>query len=366
MNSPSMISRPVAAALAVLGVTSPACQGPLEIRYETEHLRVGTSFEEPLCRGYLDHLELVVTTAEQTLGTDLESPVNVYLWSDQDWVSSEWCDTAKLGCFSNNSTYGTTFSVDHELVHAVIDTIGQPAPFWEEGTAEGFQRERVSFADTAPVSNLELDIPELSYDASAMFARWLFETYGPDKYRALLRHPGEAREALESVYGVTAEEAQEEYFSSAPHSYGAMVTCEHAELAAAGEREWLETIDLDCDHKHVWGGPYGMAAFRVLDISERGHYQVLTQAESFLIGRCKDETLDYLPLEGDPAEGDIPPITAAMPDQFVRWFPGGEEPILLELVPGRYEVSIGQGDFEPRTYELSVRLAPGPVPTTPG
>ena len=63
-----------AVAVAALGVSVAACQEPLEIRYETEHLRIGTNFDEPLCRGDLDHFELVLTTAETALGADVTVP----------------------------------------------------------------------------------------------------------------------------------------------------------------------------------------------------------------------------------------------------------------------------------------------------
>jgi hypothetical protein len=52
--------------------------------------------------------------------------------------------------------------------------------------------------------------------------------------------------------------------------------------------EWSETIDIDCDNPYVHGGPYGMAADRVLTITERADYTFSTTAEGGVISACRD------------------------------------------------------------------------------
>lgn len=366
MSSSPTTGRPLAAALAALGVSSflLACQGPHEIRYETQHLRIGTDFDEPLCRGYLDHLELVVTTTETALAADVDKPIEVYLWSDLTWDAEGLCDADDgLGCFERGVVYSGLYTADHEIIHGVIHAFADPASFWDEGTASGFS-ERTRFSRSPPVPNLELDLPELSYGASSAFARWLFETRGPELYQELIRHRGGGRDAFESVYDMTAEEAQEEYFETSPYSYGVLVACEHAALPSVGPREWAESIDLDCDNEHVWGGPYGMGARRVMEISERGFYSFSTTADVLTIARCQDVDLDEPPVLGDPAMGDVPFMTPTFPE-FSVWFSGSDGPVSYDLAPGRYEVIASQAGHEPHTYEVTVTADPGPVPQTP-
>lgn len=352
------------AAWGTMAATS--CQAPLELRYETEHLRIGTSFEEPLCQGNLDHLELVVTAAEVTLATTLDSPVDVYIWTQEEFAEQDWCGDQNTGCYSNGVIYTSLESTEHELIHAVVDSFSKkPAAFWSEGVAEALETDRLLFTSSAPSDNLELEDLYRGYNTAGMFSRWLLETQGADKIRALLVARGDAREVFEATYDMSLKEAEDAYFATAPYSYGAFVACEHPALTQIGDLEWSESVDVDCSMKHVFGGPYGVGVQRVLEISERGVYDFVTSAPSVTIGRCMDEDLEMAPVDGDPANGDIPPLSRVFPEQFVRGFSGGAEPISLDLAPGRYEISLNQSGLEPHTYEVTVSPSVGPIPLIP-
>ena len=358
---------PVAATatpLLVVTLLLVACEQLPEIQYETEHLRIATNFNEPLCQGDLDHLELVVSTLEAQLDTKLGRPVDLYLWDDvsDSSASPGWCrnDTG-LGCYKNGVVYSGQLAVDHELVHAVVATIGAPATFWGEGAAEALQSHRTIFNWSAPTANLNLDSPQLSYLTAGHFSRWLLETHGLASYRALLRAPGSAQKAFESTYGMTIEDAEAQYFDQAPHSYGALISCDHAELPQTGDLRWSESIDIDCDNADVHGGPLGMGAYRVLTILERGHYAFSTSAATGVIARCPDEDYELPPTINDPAFGDLPPLTGG----FARVFAGDGEMTVLDLAPGRYKVAAGFLDHEARTAQLDVSAATGPIPQTP-
>lgn len=344
-----------------------ACNERPEIRYETEHLRVGTDFDAPLCRGDLEHMELVIATVEAELATSLDEKVDVYLWATEDWPpEQEWCrgmhDTS---CFKGSAIYSSLVSLDHELVHAVAATVGWPAPIWREGAAVALQSERTQFGLTAPVDNLDLDVPELDYRTAGAFARWLLETHGPERFRELMRSKGDARKAFESVYDISVEAAQEAYFADSPYSYVPLIACEHPELEQIEGLRWSESIDLDCDAAGTYGGPYGMGTYRVVTIAERGHYAISTSAPSATISRCPDEDLESFPEASSSVYGDIPPLTREFPQRFVRALAGNEEPELLDLAPGRYELSIVFEDHEPHQAQLDVRAAEGPVPVSP-
>lgn len=361
-----MQSKPTSC-VVVLALASTACEPLPKLTYETEHLRIGTAFDQPLCRGNLDHLEQVITTAETQLQTNVKGPIDVYLWDPLEWsIDPGWCAGELSGCYSPGRVYSSPWAVDHELVHAVVATLrNYPAPFWSEGAAEALQSARTFWSGSSPIDNLHLDSPQFSYRTAGHFSRWLLETRGPELYRALLSSPRGTRAAFEETYGMTLEAAQAQYFETAPYSYGAIVSCDHPVLEQRGDREWAETIDIDCDAVGVRAGPVGMGAMRVLTITQRGYYDLWTSAEIGVIGRCNDVVLESPPIPNDPSEGDVPPITEMFIEQFFTRFSADGEPTSLDLVPGRYEISVGFNDFEPRTVELEIAASAGPIPQTP-
>lgn len=351
-----------AASLCILAATACGEEFP-EIRYETEHLRIGTTFDAPLCRGDLEHYEQVIANTEQLLATTVNQAVEVYLWNHLESTTSPgWCSSSSAnGCFEDGIVYADHSSIDHELVHAVVATFAEPTRFWNEGAAEALQSAPTVFGSSAPVDNLDLVAPQLSYSTAGHFSRWLLETYGLDRYRELLRAPGSSREAFESTYGMSVEDAQEQYLAEAPHSYGALLSCDHPDLPQTGEHRWSEAVEVDCSSPDVRSVPTGMGVYRVLTISERGFYELSTTAEAGVIKSCYDEERKTPISHGDPDYGDVPPASGG----FAQLFAGeGGKPV-LELVPGRYEIAVGHAGHEPRSAELEVRAAPGPVPQTP-
>lgn len=345
-----------------------ACEPLPELTYETEHLRLGTAFDQPLCRGDLDHFERVITTVETQLQTTVEDPIEVYLWDSLQWGADPgWCTGDLYGCYRSSKVYSSLDSIDHELVHAVVATLpNDSARFWDEGAAEALQSARTFWGRSAPIDNLDLDRSQPAYRVAGHFSRWLLETRGPELYRMLLSSPRGARAAFEETYNMTLETAQAEFFEAAPYSYGALVSCDHPDLEQQDTLEWTETIDVDCDAVGVRAGPFGIGAFRVLTIVERMHYDLSTSAEFGIIGRCNDVELESpASPEPDPALGDVPPITTAFIEQYVVRFGADGETTTLDLVPGRYEVSLGSNDFERRTVEVAITASAGPVPQTP-
>lgn len=353
-----------ASAISALVLVGDGCEAKLEIRYETAHLRIATDFDAPLCQGDLDHYERVLATLEEQLATSVDGQWEVHLWDLADYPGSTpgWCDVELAsGCVQDGIIYAELASIDHELVHIVTEVLG-PLPFWDEGAATGLQSKPTVFGWSAPVDNLDLEAPYLNYNTAGHFSRWLLETQGLESYRELLRAPGTAREAFESSYGMSMEAAQEQYYAEAPYSYGALLSCDHPELPNTAELRWSETIELECGNSDIHGSPRGMAALRVLTVTERGYYELTTSADSGAIRHCRDETL-AAPVEyGDPNYGDVAPSDGGSGQVFAG--PGGMS--VLELLPGRYELGVGYADFEARTVELEVRAAPGPVPQTPG
>jgi hypothetical protein len=344
-------------ALLAFTLLTVACEQLPEIRYETEHLRIGTNYDAPLCRGDLDHFELVVTTLEERLGTTVTEPVTVYLWDENPgWCTSEYAS----GCFRDGVVYGDALSVDHELVHAVIATFASPAALWNEGAAEALQSDRTLRGSSTPVANLDRTTLEVDYLTAGHFSRWLVETRGIETYRSLLRAGGSARVAFEDTYAMTIEDAQAQYLSEAPYSYGALIGCEHPELPQVDALTWSDTLEVDCANADVHATTGGLGAFRVLTITARDDYAFSTSAALGVISRCDDEDLASPPMTDDPEFADVPPITDAFVYQYTRIFGADGEVTVLDLVPGRYEVAVGSLDYEARTERLDVTATSGP------
>jgi hypothetical protein len=336
--------------LVTAGLLASACEQRSKFRYETQHLRIATDFEEPLCRGDLDHYERVIATLESELDTTVEGTVDVHLW-DLRMAPPGWCELENAsGCFGDGVVYADQLSIDHELVHVVVATVGDPAAFWSEGAAVSLQSDRTILNGSTPVENLDLEAPLLDYQTAGHFSRWLLETWGIERYRALLRASGSAQATFEQTYDITIEEAQQQYFAEAPYSYGAFITCDYPDIPQIGNMRWSERIEIDCDNPYVYGGPIGIGAYRVLTITEAGNYTFLTSAEAGLISACPDQDFETEPMAGDPALGDVPPLTGG----FMLEFEGEGVPRTLELIPGRYELAVGYSDYEARTAQLDV------------
>lgn len=191
----------------------------------------------------------------------------------------------------------------------------------------------------------------------------MLETYGEQSYRALLRHPGDGRQAFEETYDLSIEDAEALYFDEAPHSYGALISCQYPDLPSVGELSWSEQIDINCALPHVYGGTFGLKAKRVLTISERGAYSISTTAEGGVLMRCQDETYSAPPsLEDSEIYGDAPAYTLMYINKYMIPLPGGGEPMVLDLTPGRYELLVGYPSYEPRQARVDVIAVPARAP----
>ena len=343
-----------------------ACQERPPISYETEHLRVGTSFDEPLCQGDLDHMESVISTVEAELDVRMDERVKVYLWPITQWPpSSGICDTdVSIGCATRGKIYSSMVALDHELVHVVIaNTLGWPKPFWSEGVAVALEPERTLFGLTAPVDGLDLERPD--YRTAGHFSRYLLETYGAAKFRELLGRSGSARKAFERTYGMSAEDAQRDYFEDAPWSYAPLIGCQSESLAPDGAFVWSEEVEIDCGDAKTYGGPTGVRTYRNVVIAERGQYAISTTAENLLISQCPDENLALAISGEEPEFGDIPPVTSFIPTRYFRALSGDGEVTVLDLAPGRYELGVAFFDHDIYTAMIDVWAYEGPLPQVP-
>lgn len=346
-------------ATSVLLVTG--CSDLPKLEYETEHLELGAEF--PLCRGNLDHYEHVVTTLETALDTTLDKKVKVYIWDMRENDDPGWCDNDDVGgCYADREIFSEVHSVEHELVHALIDSFGSPSTFWSEGAAEAMQVGRTRFGTRDPATDVDKTLPDdISYTTAGHFSRWLLETYGIDQYQQLLRSPKAGRAAFESVYGVAFEDAQSDYFEQAADSYRAYISCDDLPLAQIDSQNWSESIEIECTEPSTYGGINGLYSSRVVTIAERGDYSISTSATQMSIIRCPDGDYDEPPSLDDPQQyGDIPEYTDVWLDGYVRVLEGSGEVHTFDLTPGRYRIAMSFESFEPNTATLDISAPPAP------
>ena len=350
-------AQPHLSLLLAAGLSAAGCQDLPDLEYETEHLELGADF--PLCRGNLDRYEHVVTTLESALDTTLDQKVKVYIWDSREVDDPGWCHDEGLGgCYSDGKIFSEVHSVEHELVHAVIDTFGSPSAFWSEGAAEALQVDRARAGGSKPSTNVDKTLAStVSYASAGHFSRWLLETYGIELYRELLRSPKDGREAFESVYGLSFTDAEAAYFDQAAHSYSAYISCEELPLAQLDGQRWSESIEIDCAEPSTYGDIDGLYSRRVVTISERASYAISTAAAWMTIIRCPDGDYDEPPSLEDPEQyGDLPEYTDVWRDGYGRSLDGSGEVNALDLTPGRYQLGVGNESFESQTVTLEVSV----------
>ena len=336
-----------------------ACQELPELRYQTEHLEIGTAFDAPLCRGDLEHFERIVTHTEDLLDTNVDSPIELYIWDPLADGRPRWCENeAALGCYRDGVVYTSVVAIDHELIHPVVASLAGPERFWDEGAAEALQTERTRLGATTPTSELESDGDAVNYNTAGHFSRWLIETRGIELFRALLIMPGGGRAVFEATYGLELGEAEAQYLAQAPHSYGAMIACEHPPLTMLEEATWSETITLDCAQADTYGGPQGLRTTRVFTVAARGDYALTISGEGGAISRCAHEDYELQPsLDQAEVYGDVPAYTDTWIHQYVRVLPG-QATTVLDLAPGDYELVVASSVYEPQVVQVNIVQAP--------
>jgi hypothetical protein len=153
---------------------------------------------------------------------------------------------------------------------------------------------------------------------------------------------------------MTFEQAEAQYLAEAPYSYGAWIGCDWDELQTSGASSWSESVTVDCADENVRGGKYGIWAQRVLTIETRTNYVIRIGAESGSIRRCATEDLATKPIEGDPALGDVPAVTEIFRTQYPYSLAAEGETNTLDLVPGRYELSVGFHEHQRGTVQVDI------------
>ena len=131
-----------------------------------------TDFEEPLCQGELDRIDLHASAIEQRF--QVEAPPNIIIRLTDTFPVSN-CPLGLTGCYLSPDIATMSRSLDHEIVHAITDQLAIPGVFWREGIAEVFGNKPIIPGRARVVDNIEnaASSRDVDYETAGHFTRWL-------------------------------------------------------------------------------------------------------------------------------------------------------------------------------------------------
>ena len=177
-----------------------------------------------------------------------------------------------------------------------------PSPLFSEGFAEAFSGYRSSFENryddlvSLPSHCLGIDDPAGSVDElGGHFLRWLYEQYGAEPLKQLMRlsdgtGAANARAAFRTAYGMDIENAEQRYYVEAPDYYPGWSRCfSELELVPWQGDAWQPVVELDCAVEHT-RGVRQMQRTLGFDLGAAGPYvfEVEAPATAF-ISTCQTE-----------------------------------------------------------------------------
>lgn len=353
-------------------LTVSGCSDLPPIEYKTEYIDIGVDSDDPVCEGSLRALDDQVAWVEEQLEFEVDHRLTVYLFADGP---GEFCDFDDPGggCYNprREHVYSTLGAARHEVIHAAVDQLGVPTPFFSEGIALALQGGMIGFFWSTPSSNLGLDTNDLSYGTAGHFGRWMLERYPPDQIREIhdksstTRGRSHAESAFEKVFGESFAEVEEEYFASSPEYYRTIdITPKPAvgDGPGDGPGDWRVSLEFDCgseDTRGIEAG--GMWREAVFQIASAGWY-VLEVGEP---GRAKVEIRRLEDIEvGDALPPDVVPPVGEEWNDTAEWI-NAATPTALFLEAETYLITVRVKGADPVVVDLSLHPKWGSVPAKP-
>ncbi len=339
-----MIRRtPIAVVGALLWAGVTACSEPKlpAIRYESDRIRVGTGFSEPLCAGDLAFLDAHVAFVESMTGARHDGPIDVYIYDDPDELP---CRTSPFGCFNYDRDFAAALwqFVDHEIVHAVTRSVEFPSLFWNEGTAvalsaDGTHRDRF---DTLVADDLHAN-RDVEYATAGNFVRFVYEN-------SELMEP----DILEAAFEQPAAELAAQYEAEAPYAFPAWAPCPYPELPPVDMDAWQEEIEFSCDSEEATQFEWSGASVLRRLMLEAGTYDVRVDGgEGVLIIGCQTDELAAPP--PDFANGDVRNEAEASQTALPKFFEAGITHE-VSVTDGVYRLGITSGTIDETAMTLRI------------
>lgn len=361
--------------LGTLGCV-PDAGDPFVPKYESERLKIGTSFGDALCRGYLELWERHIDILEETLGASREFAwLFLYAQDETELITSDcgWDPSTPVsGCWRSPVARAKLEVVPHELVHAWAATVQPRAlPSLTEGLAARMDG-TVPRRGSAPFTEDDLLRERFTspyYPRAGHFVAWLMATHGADAFMALYARAtrgvtrAEVSDAFAETLGEPLDDVMRAYETSGRQYYPAMggAACGQGLVAPWRGEAATWSAEGSCEEGPWIGFVDGLWWQRVtIEVPSAGTYVLDTGRRLASLTRCLTEPAD---------ESELPPLPALATGDWLHGLPSddlldvfgyGDEDWAdeeLELEAGTYEVRIERKsrEFAPFDDEMSLR-----------
>lgn len=361
-----------------------ACNDLPDVTVVGTHVEVAADPELTMCGGTLAHMDAFVERVSATFS--LPPPVGadrlrIYWLEHSEFYARSECPPTAYACAKGTESFMRALPVNHELVHSVTSTIGDPRPLFVEGLAVALQglgndvaQANLGFPSTGEELP-DLDLRDLmtaptgvhlielgAYPLVGAFVAFLLRKHGFEAFARLYASIG-YRDTLAQIdrvfrdeLGVSLDESIDDFEATAsfctPKEYDAkLIECAAPELAWSGD-VLVHHQSLACDQDDVVG-PYGgdsAVAFFTLEIPEAGGYELRVLGEPAEFGEGLRSAVSLIPCT--PCSGLEQAAYAGLPPQTI-WFE-----------PGRYSVRFRGPASTPTSVGLRLARVPDfPRPT---
>jgi hypothetical protein len=356
------------------GTTEP----PFAVRYSTESVALGTTFDGSVCRGSLDLLDAQVEWLNEEFAGEPSLPIWVYLYADDESESiadaCEYAGESRVGGCWDGTAKGSWDFLAHELAHAAVHSRQEdPLDFLDEGAAtmlEGtvaraYPSERGLVADYLTMSTAEFGWA--AYSIAAHFLRWMREEYGMVAVHGWFASTSskmsraEIDAAFEASTGEALAGALARYVASAPDIYPSLgpFACGREESMPWRDDEVAWAGEMACGDEASIGRYVDDSTVELwrrwsVDIPNDGVYQVDVSGGGAVLTRC----LMAPATKAELIQSELPIIDEWLWQEtpLKRWAGINTtiwaEPVMLYA--GRYDVWVAMPDTEGGAFSLRI------------
>ena len=354
---------------------STGCAELPDVEYVTDRIELGVDFDTTVCQGTLDELDAQVERIEHELGRTADPrPIRVYWLEDGP---DAFCDEGRSGCYfpATRVLFAKSSSLDHELLHAVVDSEGE-SYFVEEGLAELLSGVGVVYnmsdAKVSPSERLRLSRSEyreggLDYGAAAHFMHYVFRSGGTKAVRQLgleiAKDPSPRRleQVLEKTLGGTMAGIEADYAAEAPRYYAGLAHGRLPEVDLVDLMAGVAEVGLGWDRADT-SGPWiegDAAMYRVFRLNVPAQFVVKVGVESD--GDSRVHIFNPLAQLHRARLTDWLRPDPAIDDKAVMIPAGATEYVELEV--GTYLLVVASDDTA--SVDTQIRMTRTPLPVNP-
>lgn len=361
-----------------------ACNDLPDVTAVGMHVEVAADPGLTLCDGTLAHMDAFVARLSDELS--LPAPVGadrfrLYWLEDAEFHRRTVCNELSSACAQGAESFTRELPVNHELIHNVTSSLGDPRPVFTEGLAVALEGLGAALAVPSygipPGENLpDLDLRDLmteptsvrllelgAYPLAGAFVAFLIRNHGLDAfghvYASLGYHASltQIDRVFRDELGVSLDDSIDDFDATARgcihNGYDAkLIECAAPELA------WSRDVlvhhrSLDCDQDDVVGPYSGDSAvvFFTLEIPEAGGYELRVLGEPAALGEGVQSAVSLMPCT--PCSGLEQTAYAGLPPP-TSWFE-----------PGRYSVRFRGPASTPTSIGLRLARVPDFPPPAP-